>query len=39
MGFYADPDAIDVLACRVAEWGEDCDLARDYTTGTRAART
>lgn len=30
MGFYADPDAIDVLACRVAEWGEDCDLARDY---------
>lgn len=30
MGFFADPDAIDRLACRTAEWGEDCDLARDY---------
>lgn len=30
MSFYVDPDAIDVLACRVSAFGEDCDLARGY---------
>ncbi len=30
MSFFVDPDAVDALACRFADWGQECDLARAY---------